>query len=787
MKNNEEMIYLHGDIDIKIIEARCMPCMEFISEHVCHCLQNPYVKVYMGEARVACTARVRARSQNPVWNEHFQLPLAHPVDQVRFALRDTEICETKLNAFVPAKKIVTGELIDEWFLVVGTDGPHTAIKLQIKFTPCEINPIYSSGISENFAVERSYFPMRHGGKLTLYQDAHVIDGMLPEIKLEDGRNFEHEKCWEDICHSISEALHLVYIVGWSVYHKVKLVREPSKQLPNGGDLNLGELLKYKAQQGVRVALLVWNDRTSCDNCFIKTKGKMKTHDKETRNFFKHSSVTCVGRMFYSQHQKCVIVDTKGHENNRKITTFIGGLDLCDGRYDTPDHRLYDNNNVFKDDYHNPTLHEGEKGPRQPWHDLHCKIEGPAAYDVLKNFEQRWKKATKNSEFSQFCKRLLGWNDFTLVDINHNSRIASPSTTVPNDDHSLRVSNEDDHENWHVQIFRSVDSASVEGFPKTDIEAKEQNLVYEQKLVIDMSIQMAYIQAIRSARHFIFIENQYFLGSSFAWPTYKKAGAHNLIPMELALKIASKIRSNERFTVYVVIPMWPEGDPKSGPVQEILCWQGETMKMMYRIIAQELKSVQLDNAHPTDYLNFYCLGNRQERHKDESSRQDMDSASEEHGRFMIYVHSKGMIVDDEYVIIGSANINERSMAGYRDTEIATGAYQPYYTWTNKNEHPCGQVYGYRMSIWAEHIGRIESCIKEPKNLECVKYINRVAEDNWKKYTAEQYSPLQGHILKYPVEIDAYGNVKPLPGHEFFPDVGGKVLGNPCMMLPKNLST
>ncbi|XP_012833055.1 PREDICTED: phospholipase D delta-like [Erythranthe guttata] len=190
--------------------------------------------------------------------------------QVRFALRDTEICETKLNAFVPAKKIVTGELIDEWFLVVGTDGPHTAIKLQIKFTPCEINPIYSSGISENFAVERSYFPMRHGGKLTLYQDAHVIDGMLPEIKLEDGRNFEHEKCWEDICHSISEALHLVYIVGWSVYHKVKLVREPSKQLPNGGDLNLGELLKYKAQQGVRVALLVWNDRTSCDNCFIKT-------------------------------------------------------------------------------------------------------------------------------------------------------------------------------------------------------------------------------------------------------------------------------------------------------------------------------------------------------------------------------------------------------------------------------------------------------------------------------------------------------------------------------------
>lgn len=50
------------------------------------------------------------------------------------------------------------------------------------------------------------------------------------------------------------------------------------------------------------------------------------------------------------------------------------------------------------------------------------------------------------------------------------------------------------------------------------------------------------------------------------------GADNLIPMELALKIASKIRAKERFAVYVVIPMWPEGVPTSASVQEILFWQ-----------------------------------------------------------------------------------------------------------------------------------------------------------------------------------------------------------------------
>lgn len=58
--------------------------------------------------------------------------------------------------------------------------------------------------------------------------------------------------------------------------------------------------------------------------------------------------------------------------------------------------------------------------------------------------------------------------------------------------------------------------------------------------------------------------------------------------------------------------------------------------------------------------------------------------------MIYVHAKGMIVDDEYVIVGSANINQRSMAGSRDTEIAMGAYQPHHTWAKKKDHPHGQV-------------------------------------------------------------------------------------------------
>lgn len=545
---------------------------------------------------------------------------------------------------------------------------------------------------------------------------------------------------------------------------------------------------------------------------------MQTHDEETRKFFKHSSVTCVlapryasGKLGYfkqqvvgtlfTHHQKCVLVDTQAYGNDRKITAFLGGIDLCDGRYDTPEHRLFcDLDTVFEDDFHNPTFPAGTKAPRQPWHDLHCRIEGPAAYDVLINFEQRWRKATRWREFG-LRKRISRWHDDALIKIDRISWILSPklsvvddeTTVVPGEDPVLWVSREDNPETWHVQIFRSIDSGSLKGFPKTVNIAKAQNLDCAKSLVIERSIQAAYIQAIRSAQHYIYIENQYFVGSSYAWPSYENAGADNLIPMELALKIASKIRAKERFAVYVVIPMWPEGDPKSAAVQEILYWQGQTMQMMYDIVARELKSLQLTDLNPQDYLNFYCLGKREEipeeslKEMNQSNAADKVSDSYKYRRFMIYVHAKGMIVDDEYVLVGSANINQRSLAGTKDTEIAMGAYQPYHTWAERKRHPRGQVYGYRTSLWVEHLGILDECFNHPESLVCVRKVNAIAEDNWNRYTAESFMTLQGHLLKYPLLVDADGRVGSLPNQESFPDVGGKIMGAPSPTLPDVLTT
>lgn len=56
----------------------------------------------------------------------------------------------------------------------------------------------------------------------------------------------------------------------------------------------------------------------------------------------------------------------------------------------------------------------------------------------------------------------------------------------------------------------------------------QNLVCGKNLLIDMSIHTAYVKAIRAAQHFIYIENQYFLGSSFNWSNYNDLGEKQAI-------------------------------------------------------------------------------------------------------------------------------------------------------------------------------------------------------------------------------------------------------------------
>ncbi|XP_040987551.1 phospholipase D beta 1-like [Juglans microcarpa x Juglans regia] len=812
-KASLKVLLLHGNLDIWVREAKNLPNMDMfhtklggmfskLTGKVSNKIEgqmstaitsDPYVTVSVSDAVIGRTY-VISNTENPIWMQHFNVPVAHYAAEVHFVVKDSDVVGSQIMGAVgiPVEQLCSGMKIEGTFPILNASGKPckagAVLSLSIQYTAVgKVSLYHGVGSGSDYqGVPGTYFPLRRGGKVILYQDAHVNDGCLPKLKLEGDVQYVHGNCWRDIFEAISQARRLIYIVGWSVYHKVRLIRDGT----NETDCMLGDLLKMKSQEGVRVLLLVWDDPTSRSIFGYKTDGIMGTSDEETRHFFKHSSVKVLlcprsaGKghswvkkqeveTIYTHHQKTVIVDADAGQYKRKIMAFVGGLDLCMGRYDTPIHPLFSTlQTVHKDDYHNPNFTESAAGcAREPWHDLHCHIDGPAAYDILTNFEERWLKASK----VHGIRKLKASYDDALLKIERIPDIVG----IADFPHQSQNGPGD----WHVQVFRSIDSNSVKGFPEDPKDATNRNLLCGKNVLIDMSIHVAYVKAIRTAQKFIYIENQYFLGSSYNWDSHKDLGANNLIPMEIALKIANKIKANERFSAYIIIPMWPEGVPTSTAVQRILYWQHKTMQMMYEMIYKALKEVGLENKYePQDYLNFFCLGNREAASR-EDSLDTRNSAAEKtpqaltrkSRRFMIYVHSKGMIVDDEYVILGSANINQRSMEGTRDTEIAMGAYQPHHTWASKVSGPRGQIYGYRMSLWAEHVGAIEECFKQPESLECVRQVRSMSERNWRQYAADEVTEMKGHLLKYPLQVDRTGKVKPLPGSETFPDVGGTITG------------
>ncbi|KAE8696119.1 Phospholipase D alpha 1 [Hibiscus syriacus] len=475
---------------------------------------------------------------------------------------------------------------------------------------------------------------------------------------------------------------------------------------------------------------------------------MATHDEETANFFQGTEVNCVlctrnpddggssvqdlqiSTMF-THHQKIIVVDAtlpNGDPEKRRIMSFVGGIDLCDGRCDTPFHSLFRTlDTAHHDDFHQPNFADGaitKGGPMEPWHDIHSRLEGPIAWDVLFNFEQRWRRQ--------------GGKD-VLVQLRDLEDVFIPPSPV---------TFPDDHETWKVQLFRSIDGGAAFGFPNTPEDATKVGLVSGKDSIIDRSIQDAYINAIRRAKNYIYIENH-------------------------------KIKAGERFAVYVVVPMWPEGIPESASVRAILDWQRRTMDMMYKDIVKALRDNGSEE-NPTNYLTFFCLGNREVKKSGEYE------PSETHEADTDYARAQEARLDDEYIIIGSANINQRSMDGARDTEIAMRAYQPCHL--SVRQPARGQIHGFRLALLFEHLGMLDDTFLAPESEECVHKVNQINDRHWDLYASESLEQdLPGHQLRYPIDVSSDGTVSELPGTEFSPDTKARVLGAKSDYLPPILTT
>ena len=338
-----------------------------------------------------------------------------------------------------------------------------------------------------------------------------------------------------------------------------------------------------------------------------------------------------------------------------------------------------------------------KQPRMPWQDVHCRIEGPAVDDLLRNFVGRWNiKAEKGWQLP-----MPGWGDASAC------KQPKPGQA-------------------HIQVLRSAPAnhcakehaalANKQGTPKP---GGTQHDIYS-----------AMIKLIEKSMRFIYIENQFFVSgfgeelrqpphnlsaagqfiqtyggkdqqSSAAWTarsddktkvvsrlnTRAAIEAHptNLICEALIKRIQNAIFTSTRpaFHVYITLPVHPEGLLSDASVAAQVYWTMQTIsfgsKSLLTGIRRAIKARELRDAKDEGFMRVLNENNSEyksvplEKCDDYVTLLNLRSwGKTEYARIVteqVYVHSKCMIVDDLYALIGSANINDRSMLGERDSELA----------------------------------------------------------------------------------------------------------------------
>lgn len=438
--------------------------------------------------------------------------------------------------------------------------------------------------------------------------------------LVDGRDY----FW-NLSRAINMAKNRIYIHDWWISPEIYLRR------PGDERYRLDNLLKRKAEEGVRIFVIIYNEvmdaATPVNSPYTK-----KTLTGLHPNVMVQRSPSHLpnGTFYWSHHEKLCVID--------ETIAFMGGFDLCFGRWDTPQHCLTDedftepsgpNGPVWRGkDYFNERIDEYSDldkpfedrfdrscQPRMPWHDVGLQILGQPARDLCRHFCQRWNYLLRTKNHTRKMPFLLPPADFTereLVDLHLNGTC-------------------------EVQICRSCGPWSMGTNSK-----------------IEHSITNAYVKSIQLSEHFVYIENQFFITSTVVDNTVVK----NHIGDALVERIIKAHKNGEDWRACIVIPLlpgysYPVDQPEASSVRLILECQNRTICRGANSIFTRLRK---EGINPDDYIQFFSL-------RTWAKFKSGALTSE-----LVYIHGKTMIVDDRIVLCGSANINERSQLGDRDSEL-----------------------------------------------------------------------------------------------------------------------
>ncbi|KAI2640170.1 phospholipase D [Xylaria nigripes] len=564
-------------------------------------------------------------------------------------------------------------------------------------------------------------------KQTQWHQPHRFGSFAPVRKnafaqwLVDGRDY----MW-NVSRAISMAQDVIYIHDWWLSPELYM-RRPACISQKW---RLDRLLQRKAREGVKVFVIVYRNVEQAipiDSEYTKFS-LLNLHDNimvlRSPNQLKKN------QFFYAHHEKLCIVD---HD-----VAFLGGIDLCFGRWDNPQHPINDDRptgmepdaDVPRDsehcqlfpgkDYSNPRvldffkldepyaeMYDRSRIPRMPWHDIGMQVTGQPARDLTRHFVQRWNYLRRERKPTRPTPFLLPPPDANEADL---ANLGLSGTC-------------------EVQMLRSAGDWSL-GFSKDHREH---------------SIQTAYVKLIEESEHFVYMENQFFITSTETLSTK----VVNRIGDALVERIIRAHRNDEDWRCCILIPLMPgfqnTVDQAEGSSVRLI------MQFQYRSICRGPHSIfgrlEAEGINPEDYISFFSL--RTWGHMGKRNALVTEQ---------LYIHAKTIVVDDRIALIGSANINERSLLGNRDSETAAVIRDTDMMWSTMAGEPyrVGRfAHTLRMRLMREHLGLDVDAITEVDRgadynaaTEFETEMNQIYEDGYQQPDSESSAQAQSSMQHVP---------------------------------------
>ena len=469
--------------------------------------------------------------------------------------------------------------------------------------------------------------------------------------------------------ALLEAKRDVFIAGFWVCPELYLLR-PADQHPES---QLVEVLGRLADRGVRVCVSLYREvkfTLLLDSLY--TKKVLKKRNSSIRVIRHPCRSVTGGEFLWAHHEKLVCIDQE--------VAFLGGFDLAYGRWDNSHHSLFDSDKLTWPgiDYYNCYIQDFEdvqrvkrdsinrqQTPRMPWHDVGVRVTGKVAADAALHFIELWNHImTDVTTTYRRRKSLLQpavspsnidvFDEFPtrppvrLLTIQPSKRCSTETLVRPSDVSSDEEVSEDLVSNEEEEFERGLSGTQ-------EVQLVRSAGPWSLGVSLETSVHLAYLHLIDQADHFVYIENQFFISSTGG------DFVCNQVAQALVERIKLAASHNERFRVIVVLPLLPgfQGsiDSPSAALMRIeLHWEYQTICRGANSILTQLQA-DPKISDPLDYIQFYGL------------RTHGQSPLGVPATEAIYVHSKLMITDDSTAIIGSANVNDRSLLGNRDSEIA----------------------------------------------------------------------------------------------------------------------